>query len=326
MGGGCAPAHPSGGGRARGRGDGGGLPLERPLRDHHAPDLQRLPRRGVHRLRPPALLAERRPGPRRGARHPDRDELRQRLRGRGAGDRRAPGGSGPARGGQAGHGARGQDRGAHRLRRGRPGGPRAGGPGHLVVHPARHSCAASPGGPTPEGRGRTGISASASSSCSSSSGSWPRRVRPTSSTPRSSSRWPVTSSRTATTGGSCCGPACRSGLLAAALLQANNLRDIATDTESGKKTLAVRLGRRRAGLLYCYTLMGVALSIGVLYSYRPWALLALLAHASGRWPGPPCAERQRGTGAPPHARHDRPPADPHRRAPHDRAAAVRPAR
>jgi 1,4-dihydroxy-2-naphthoate octaprenyltransferase len=67
------------------------------------------------------------------------------------------------------------------------------------------------------------------------------------------------------------------GLLAAALLQANNLRDIETDTVSGKRTLAVRLGRRRAGLLYCFTLMGVALSVGVLYGYRPWALLALLA-------------------------------------------------
>jgi 1,4-dihydroxy-2-naphthoate octaprenyltransferase len=67
------------------------------------------------------------------------------------------------------------------------------------------------------------------------------------------------------------------GLLAAALLQANNLRDIATDTESGKKTLAVRLGRRGAGLLYCFTIAGVALSIGVVSTYRPWALLALLA-------------------------------------------------
>jgi 1,4-dihydroxy-2-naphthoate octaprenyltransferase len=67
------------------------------------------------------------------------------------------------------------------------------------------------------------------------------------------------------------------GLLAAALLQANNLRDITTDTESGKKTLAVRLGRRRAGLLYCFTLMGVALSIGIVSSYQPWSLLALLA-------------------------------------------------
>jgi len=67
------------------------------------------------------------------------------------------------------------------------------------------------------------------------------------------------------------------GLLAAALLQANNLRDIATDTESGKKTLAVRLGRRRAGLFYCLTLIGVALSVGIVSSYRPWSLLALLA-------------------------------------------------
>jgi len=67
------------------------------------------------------------------------------------------------------------------------------------------------------------------------------------------------------------------GLLAAALLQANNLRDIATDTESGKKTLAVRLGRRRAGMFYCFTLLGVALGVGIVSSYRPWSLLALLA-------------------------------------------------
>jgi 1,4-dihydroxy-2-naphthoate octaprenyltransferase len=67
------------------------------------------------------------------------------------------------------------------------------------------------------------------------------------------------------------------GFLAAALLEANNLRDIATDTESGKHTLAVRLGRRRAGLLYCFTLMGVALGIAVLAGYRAWSLLALLA-------------------------------------------------
>jgi 1,4-dihydroxy-2-naphthoate octaprenyltransferase len=67
------------------------------------------------------------------------------------------------------------------------------------------------------------------------------------------------------------------GLLAAALLEANNLRDIETDTVSHKKTLAVRLGRRNAGLLYCFTLMGVALSIGILTHFRVWSLLALAA-------------------------------------------------
>lgn len=67
------------------------------------------------------------------------------------------------------------------------------------------------------------------------------------------------------------------GFLAVALLEANNLRDIATDSESGKKTLAVRLGRRRAGLAYCFTLMAAALAIGVLHNYRSWTLMALVA-------------------------------------------------
>jgi 1,4-dihydroxy-2-naphthoate polyprenyltransferase len=67
------------------------------------------------------------------------------------------------------------------------------------------------------------------------------------------------------------------GLLAAALLEANNLRDIATDVQSGKKTLAVRLGRRRAGIFYGITLLGAALAVGVLHGYRPWTLLALVA-------------------------------------------------
>ncbi len=40
------------------------------------------------------------------------------------------------------------------------------------------------------------------------------------------------------------------GLLATSLLMANNLRDIASDALSGKRTLAVRIGRRTGGWLY----------------------------------------------------------------------------
>jgi 1,4-dihydroxy-2-naphthoate polyprenyltransferase len=67
------------------------------------------------------------------------------------------------------------------------------------------------------------------------------------------------------------------GLLATALLQANNLRDVGTDKETGKKTVAVRLGRRRAGYLYVLTLIATAASICVLQHYRGWALIVLAA-------------------------------------------------
>jgi 1,4-dihydroxy-2-naphthoate polyprenyltransferase len=66
------------------------------------------------------------------------------------------------------------------------------------------------------------------------------------------------------------------GLLATGMLQANNMRDLETDTASGKKTLAVRLGRVRAGYLYLGTLMATALSIGVLQHFRGWAPIAFV--------------------------------------------------
>jgi 1,4-dihydroxy-2-naphthoate polyprenyltransferase len=44
------------------------------------------------------------------------------------------------------------------------------------------------------------------------------------------------------------------GLLAAAILVVNNVRDIDTDRRAGKRTLAVKLGRVRARRLYVATL------------------------------------------------------------------------
>jgi 1,4-dihydroxy-2-naphthoate octaprenyltransferase len=67
------------------------------------------------------------------------------------------------------------------------------------------------------------------------------------------------------------------GLLAAALLEANNARDLETDTEAGKKTLAVRLGRQGAGVLYTGTLMAAAVGIVIVAHYQAWALITLAA-------------------------------------------------
>jgi 1,4-dihydroxy-2-naphthoate octaprenyltransferase len=59
------------------------------------------------------------------------------------------------------------------------------------------------------------------------------------------------------------------GLLATALLLANNLRDIATDAATGKRTLAVRAGRRDAGWFY------VACVVVPLGAVVLWSLLSL---------------------------------------------------
>jgi 1,4-dihydroxy-2-naphthoate polyprenyltransferase len=46
------------------------------------------------------------------------------------------------------------------------------------------------------------------------------------------------------------------GLLASAILVVNNVRDLETDRRAGKRTLAVRLGRRRARTLYAAMVYG----------------------------------------------------------------------
>jgi 1,4-dihydroxy-2-naphthoate octaprenyltransferase len=69
------------------------------------------------------------------------------------------------------------------------------------------------------------------------------------------------------------------GLLAAAILVVNNIRDIETDRRAGKRTLAVRLGRERTRALFAaivyasYVLAPVTWVFGPL---RPWLLLSWL--------------------------------------------------
>jgi len=76
------------------------------------------------------------------------------------------------------------------------------------------------------------------------------------------------------------------GFLAVAILVANNLRDIPTDSPAGKRTLAVRLGDRRTRLLYraCIVAAFVTVASGVLAGIADeqlgmslWALLAFAA-------------------------------------------------
>ncbi|EMY34556.1 1,4-dihydroxy-2-naphthoate octaprenyltransferase [Arthrobacter crystallopoietes BAB-32] len=66
------------------------------------------------------------------------------------------------------------------------------------------------------------------------------------------------------------------GLLASALLMANNVRDIPTDREAGKKTLAVRIGDDAARVSYVMMLALALLLPLLLVNDHPWILLVLL--------------------------------------------------
>lgn len=70
------------------------------------------------------------------------------------------------------------------------------------------------------------------------------------------------------------------GLLITAIIVVNNLRDISTDTGSGKKTLAVILGVRRTRLEFVALLAGAYGTTVALYLYAKfsgWVLLPLLS-------------------------------------------------
>ena len=66
------------------------------------------------------------------------------------------------------------------------------------------------------------------------------------------------------------------GLLAAAILVVNNVRDIDTDRRAGKRTLAVKLGRERArGLFTAMIVVSFLVPLALIGALSPWVLLAL---------------------------------------------------
>ncbi|MFI6431298.1 1,4-dihydroxy-2-naphthoate polyprenyltransferase [Rhodococcus oryzae] len=67
------------------------------------------------------------------------------------------------------------------------------------------------------------------------------------------------------------------GSFSSAVLVANNLRDIPTDTESGKRTLAVRLGDQGTRTLHLALLVVPFVVTLILVARTPWALVGLLA-------------------------------------------------
>ncbi|WP_280414437.1 1,4-dihydroxy-2-naphthoate polyprenyltransferase [Nocardia carnea] len=67
------------------------------------------------------------------------------------------------------------------------------------------------------------------------------------------------------------------GAFSSAVLVANNLRDIPTDTETGKTTLAVKLGDTRTRTLHLALLAAPFVMTLILAARTPWALVGLLA-------------------------------------------------
>jgi len=66
------------------------------------------------------------------------------------------------------------------------------------------------------------------------------------------------------------------GALATAIIVVNNLRDRATDVRAGKRTLAVRFGRRASLVEYAGLIaLAYAVAGGLAIGGRPWVLLAL---------------------------------------------------
>ncbi|MEZ4632962.1 MAG: 1,4-dihydroxy-2-naphthoate polyprenyltransferase [Deinococcales bacterium] len=71
-------------------------------------------------------------------------------------------------------------------------------------------------------------------------------------------------------------PATSSGLLAVAVLNINNIRDIASDIKAGKYSLAVRLGERRAKIYHWALLTFAMLTAGIYVMEHAKSLLGLV--------------------------------------------------
>ena len=84
------------------------------------------------------------------------------------------------------------------------------------------------------------------------------------------------------------------GALACALLVVNNLRDIPTDSVSGKRTLAVVLGERRTRALYVALVAVAFLAAVALVAVTPWTLLTLAAAPLAARPARTVAAGRRG--------------------------------
>jgi 1,4-dihydroxy-2-naphthoate octaprenyltransferase len=74
------------------------------------------------------------------------------------------------------------------------------------------------------------------------------------------------------------------GALACAVLVANNLRDVPTDSVAGKRTVAVRIGISATRVLYVALVALAFLAALLVVPFHPWALLTLLAVPAARPP------------------------------------------
>ena len=74
------------------------------------------------------------------------------------------------------------------------------------------------------------------------------------------------------------------GSIASAILVVNNLRDIPTDSQTGKHTLAVRLGDTGTRRLWLGLVVVSILAVGAMAAWDVWALVGLLSVVA-IWPG-----------------------------------------